>query len=86
MSIFGKFVEGLISGITGDSRESEECPNCGETLIFKDSELLGWEKYICPNCGNEYFEDDLNVWKDLEDDWNDEHETYLDMDEDDPYE
>ena len=36
----------------------------------------------------EFYEDDLNAWRDLEDDWLEEHETYggYDPEEDDPYE
>lgn len=90
MSIFGAFLEGLVDGILGhtDSRLNEECPNCGEILEFIDSESPGWEKYICHNCGMEFFEDDLDAWKELEEDWLEEHETYggYDPEEDDPYE
>lgn len=90
MSIFTEFLKGLIDGVRGsyDAREHTECPNCGEIMEFQDSDLVGWEKYICHACGMEFYEDDLNDWRNLEDDWLEEHETYggYDPEEDDPYE
>lgn len=29
-----------------------ECPNCGETICFEDSELFN-DGVVCPNCGEE---------------------------------
>lgn len=69
------------------SKWSEECPECGEPMKLHNAEALGWEKWVCSNCGSEFYEDDLNMLKEAYEEWDEEFENnWIDDDDDDPYE
>lgn len=40
----------------------KRCPRCGKT-IFETPDRLEQKKYICPGCGELYYDEHLGVWR-----------------------
>ena len=40
----------------------KRCPRCGKT-IFETPDRLEHKKYICPGCGELYYDEHLGVWR-----------------------
>lgn len=41
----------------------KRCPRCGKTIFETDTKELEQKEYICPGCGELYYDEHLGVWR-----------------------
>ena len=41
----------------------KRCPRCGKTIVETNTKEIEQKKYICPGCGELYYDHHLDIWR-----------------------